>query len=82
MLFLDQPTQVYFPSADYGKEFNAAQLRAKQDGASGSPQSEETAGASRDTRCELACGHARISTADDDLNTVAKMFTILARGVL
>ena len=72
VLFLDQPTQVYFPSADYGKEFNAAQLRANQDytsaSAPGSPQSEETA----DT-------HRRISTADDDLNTVAKMFTVLAK---
>ena len=72
VLFLDQPTQVYFPSADYGKEFNAAQLRANQDNTSASapdsPQSEKTA----DT-------HTRISTADDDLNTVAKMFTVLAK---
>ena len=80
VLFLDQPTQVYFPSADYGKEFNAAQLRAKQDGASGSPQSEETAGepATRAANSPVDT-HTRISTADDDLNTVAKMFTILAK---
>ncbi len=80
VLFLDQPTQVYFPSADYGKEFNAAQLRAKQDGASGSPQSEETADepATRAANSPVDT-HTRISTADDDLNTVAKMFTFLAK---
>lgn len=80
VLFLDQPTQVYFPSADYGKEFNAAQLRAKQDGASGSPQSEETEDdpATRAANSPVET-HTRISTADDDLNTVAKMFTVLAK---
>lgn len=84
VLFLDQPTQVYFPSADYGKEFNAAQLRANQGDTSanapGSPQSEETA----DEPVTRAANspvdtHTRISTADDDLNTVAKMFTVLAK---
>lgn len=80
VLFLDQPTQVYFPSADYGKEFNAAQLRAKQDGASGSPQAEETEDEPA-TRAENSPVdmYTRISTADDDLNTVAKMFTVLAK---
>lgn len=84
VLFLDQPTQVYFPSADYGKEFNAAQLRANQDDTSasapGSPQSEETADepATRAANSPVDT-HTRISTADDDLNTVAKMFTVLAK---
>lgn len=84
VLFLDQPTQVYFPSADYGKEFNAAQLRANQDGTSasapGSPQSEETADehATRAANSPVDT-HTRISTTDDDLNTVAKMFTVLAK---
>ncbi|UBQ43353.1 DUF3732 domain-containing protein [Comamonas thiooxydans] len=84
VLFLDQPTQVYFPSADYGKEFNAAQLRENQDDTSastpGSPQYEETA----DEPVTRAANspvdtHTRISTVDDDLNTVAKMFTVLAK---
>lgn len=84
VLFLDQPTQVYFPSADYGKEFNAAQLRANQGDTSanapGSPQSEETA-VDPVTRAANSPvdSHTRISTADDDLNTVAKMFTVLAK---
>jgi hypothetical protein len=84
VLFLDQPTQVYFPSADFGKEFNAAQLRANQDdisaSAPGSPQSEETADepATRAANSPVDT-HTRISTADDDLNTVANMFTVLAK---
>ena len=82
VLFLDQPTQVYFPSADYGKEFNAAQLRANQDAASapGSPQSETTADEPSTRAANSPVDtHTRISTADDDLNTVAKMFTVLAK---
>jgi hypothetical protein len=84
VLFLDQPTQVYFPSADYGKEFNAAQLRANQDGTSASapdsPQSEATADEPSTRAANSPVDtHTRISTADDDLNTVAKMFTVLAK---
>ena len=84
VLFLDQPTQVYFPSADYGKEFNAAQLRANQDntsgGALGSPQSEEAEDepATRAANSPMDT-QTRTSTIDDDLNTVAKMFTVLAK---
>lgn len=46
----------------------------------GSPQSEETADepATRAANSPLDT-HTRISTADDDLNTVAKMFTVLAK---
>lgn len=84
VLFLDQPTQVYFPSADYGKEFNAAQLRANQDDTSVSAprslHSEETTDEPATRVANLPVDtHTRISTADDDLNTVAKMFTVLAK---
>lgn len=52
ILFLDQPTQVYFPSTDDSEEFKADDLR----------------GDSKSTK-----------TVDEDVDTVSKMFTTLAK---
>jgi hypothetical protein len=50
--FLDQPTQVYFPSTDDAEDFKADDLR----------------GDSKSTK-----------TVDEDVDTVSKMFTTLAK---
>lgn len=82
VLFLDQPTQVYFPSADYGAEFNAAKLRGSQEDpqpAYPPPQRTDMAsGAPAGGEPGLATS-ASATKIDDDLDTVARMFTVLAK---
>lgn len=84
VLFLDQPTQVYFPSADYGDQFNAAKLRGNQNDS----QANGAAIGRTDTASDAPGsagvnpspdGSADMPKTDDDLHTVAKMFTVLAK---
>jgi len=82
VLFLDQPTQVYFPSADYGAEFNAAKLRGSLEDPQPVDPSTEPAGTASGAPAGGGPGlaaSAAATTTDDDLDTVARMFTVLAK---
>ncbi|HBN8637997.1 TPA: DUF3732 domain-containing protein [Pseudomonas aeruginosa] len=52
ILFIDQPTQVYFPSTDNSEDFKGEELRGDRE---------------------------KEATFDDDIDSVSKMFTALAR---
>lgn len=84
VLFLDQPTQVYFPSADHGAEFIAAKLRGNLEDPQPVDPSTEPAGTASGAPAPVGAVpgqavSAASTTPDDDLDAVARMFTVLAK---